>query len=454
MSEEKLLSARTEALFRRLVRRDAEPALKKLVGQYRPEDVAAVMGHMTWAEQRRLYDMLDDLDFKAEILALLPEDAVVEITREMTEEVFADLLDRMDPDDAVDVVGLLPEDVRERILAEMEEEEAVEELLGYDPETAGGLMSTSYFAMPDTASCGAAIRELQRSGDDLSHVQYLYVLDRDKRLVGVTSLRALVTRPSATPLVQIMTRNPIAVAPEVDQGEVAKYVARYDLMAIPVLDAESHLLGIVTVDDVVDVIREEAAADLLAIAGISDVPDAGPTSVVEAVRTRAGWLLATLAGGLLGSEVIKGFGDTLAQTAALAAFIPVIMGMGGNVGLQSATLTIRGLATGHVQIGGAVPFITSEVKAGVTIGVLYGLLMTLFGFVRYGSEEPLLGLAVGLSILTAMAGASLLGATIPVVLSRVGQDPAVATGPLVTTCIDLASIIVYFSVSGALLGLA
>jgi magnesium transporter len=452
VSDERALSARTEALFRRLVRREAEPALRKLMSHHRPEDVAAVMSHMTWAEQRRLYAMIEDRDYKADLLSHLTEDSIVAITQEMTEDVVADLLDRMDPDDAADVVSLLPEEVRERVLDEMDEEEAVEELLGYAADTAGGLMSSAFFSMPDVATCGAAVRELQKNSDDLSDVQYCYVVDRERRLVGVTSLRSLIVRPPATPLAQIMTRTPISVGPEVDQEEVARFVARYDLMSIPVCDAEGRILGIVTVDDVVDVIREEAAEDLLAMAGLSDAPDPGENSVIDAVRLRAGWLLATLCGGVIGSEVVNGFSETLGQVAALAGFIPVIMGMGGNVGLQSATLAIRGLATGHVQLGGAMSFITSEVKAGVTIGVLYGTILALFGSVRY-PETPLVGVAVGVSILAAMAGASLLGSGIPVALSRMGQDPAVATGPLVTTCIDLASILVYFNVARLLLGL-
>ncbi|HMV65632.1 MAG TPA: magnesium transporter [Myxococcota bacterium] len=452
MSDSRPLNARTEALFRRLVRREAEPALRKLLAMHRVEDVAAVMSHMTWSEQRRLYQLIEDRDAAAELLTLLPEDSVREITHEMTEEVVVDLIERMDPDDAVDVVGAMSDALRERVLAGLDDGHEVQELLAWAPDTAGGIMSSACFTMPDTATCGAAIRELQRVHESLTDVHYAYVVDRDRRLVGVTSLRGLVVRPPNTPLVQIMTRNPIAVRPEVDQEEVAGFFARYDLMAIPVVDGEHRILGIVTVDDVVDVIREEAEEDMYRMAGMSEPDPVGSGTLGQAVRQRAGWLLATLVGGLCGSELIASYQSTLAQVAALAGFIPLVMGMGGNVGLQSATVAVRGLATGQVDLSGAFGFVLREGRTGFALGLIYGSLLTMFGVLRF-ADIPLVGLAVGTAVLCSMTGASLLGAGIPVALSRAGADPAIATGPLVTTCIDLLGVFVYFNVARLLLGL-
>jgi magnesium transporter len=455
MSDARPLSIRTEALFRRLVRREAEPALRKLLAVHRAEDVAAVMAHMTWAEQRRLWQVIDSRDLQAEILSLLPEESVAQLTNEMTEEVVADLLDRMDPDDAVDVVGALSEGVRERVLAELDDGDGheVTELLAYAPDTAGGLMSSRVFTMPDTASCGAAVRELQRVSDELSDVQYVYVIDRERKLIGVTSLRRLVVRPPNTPLASIMTRSPIAVRADVDQEEVARIVERYDLMALPVVDADGHILGVVTVDDVVDVIRAEAAEDMLRMAGLSEVvsEEPGQLSVWVHVRTRVGWLLATIGGGLLGSEIVGSFDGVLGRMPVLAGFIPVVMGMGGNVGLQSATVAVRSLATGHVDLAGAGPFIWREVRVGGTLGLIYGGMLLAFGALRY-HDVPTVGVAVGLAALCAMTASSLLGAGVPIALHRVGQDPAVATGPLVTTCIDLVGVSLYLTLATVLLG--
>lgn len=450
------LDARTEALLRRLVRREAEPALRKVMARVRTEDLAAAMEHLTWAEQRRLYRAIDDRDRAAEILSYLSENAVRRLTQEMNEETVADLVDRLETDDAADLVAALPEDVRERVLDELDPEEKAEltEVLRYAPDTAGGIMSTDFFAVPDTATCAQAQRALQDSSDDLANVHYVHVLDRDGRFVGITSLRGLVVHAPHVPIASFMTREPITVRPGDDQEEVARVVERYDLLSIPVVADDGRLVGIVTVDDVVDVVREEAAEDLLKMAGLSEAEEPGPAPGVRAqFRQRAGWLLATIVGGLVGSEIIAGFEGTLSQVAVLAGFIPIVMGMGGNVGVQSATLAVRGLALGHVQLGGAFGYLFREVRLGLLLGVVYGTLVLVYGLLRHPSD-PRVALSVGGSIAIAMAAASLVGASIPLGLARRGVDPAVATGPLVTTFMDLLGITVYFTVATALLGLS
>jgi magnesium transporter len=448
------MSARTEALFRRLVRRDAGPTLRKLLHSYRAEDIAAVMRHMTWGEQRRLYGLIDDRDQAAEVLTMLSEDSVRQLTAELTEEHVVDLLDRMELDDATDVISVLPDDVRTRVLSELGEEEGSElaSLLEWPADTAGGLMSPEFFSMPETATCGSAIRALQKAGDDVAYVHYVYVLDHEERLVGVVSIRTLVVRPAATPLVSVMTRDPITVGPTQDQEDVARYVARYDLLSIPVVDGDRKMLGIVTVDDVVDVIREEAAEDMFLMAGLSDEQDPVHSTTLQQTRQRGGWLMATIAGGIAASEIIGGYEDTLAKVAVLAGFIPVIMGVAGNVGMQSATVSVRGLATGHVQLSGAFGFVAREVRVGLLLGLTFGALLTGYGYLRF-EETPMIGPAVGFSVFIAISGASLLGAGIPVGLSRLGIDPAIATGPIVLTLIDLVGIVVYFNVARWMLGL-
>lgn len=446
------VNARTEAILRRLVRRDAAAALRKVLSRTPPQDVAAAMEHMTWPEQRRLYDAIENMDVAAAVLSYLGDDSVREVTRDLTEDYVADLLDRMEPDDATDVVAVLPVGLRERVLAELDAEEDVAELLAWPPDSAGGIMSPEAFTMPDSATCGEAIRALQRVHDEVAAAYYLYVVDKNARLVGVVSLRALVVNPDYTPLVSIMTRDPIAVGPLDDQEEVARYVARYDLLSLPIVDEQRRVLGIVTVDDVVDVIRDEAAEDMLRMAGLTEDAMATSRSLLRQVRQRAGWLLATIGGGVLASEIIVVYEHTLAQVAVLAGFIPVIMGMGGNVGIQSATIAVRGLATGHVQVGGAVPFLIRELRIGFLLGVLFGFLLAAYGFLRFG-DEPLIGVSIGVSIGIALTSATVVGAAIPIALSRLRVDPAVATGPLVTTVVDLLGIIVYFSVARFLLDL-
>ncbi|MCB9681593.1 MAG: magnesium transporter [Alphaproteobacteria bacterium] len=446
--------SRDDAALQRLVRREAEPALRKAVAAARAEDVAAAMDHLTWLEQRRLYRAIDDPDQAAAVLAHLSDDAVRRVTAEMTEERVADLLDRLEPDDATDVMGVLADDVRARVLAGLDDDDQAElaALLAWPPDSAGGIMSTDVFTQPTSGTCGAAIRTLQRGSDELVNVHYVYVVDAGEVLVGVVSLRELVVHPPTTPLLAVMTREVIAVRPMDDQEDVARLVARYDLLAVPVVDPNGVLLGIVTVDDVLDVVRDEAVEDMYRMVGLSEVEDPSlQRPVLAAVRHRAGWLFATIVGGVVASELIRSFQGTLERQAVLAGFIPVVMGMGGNVGIQAATLAVRGLATGGVQLGGAVRFVWHEVRVGVVLGAAFGLLLGGYAALRY-DNAPYVGASVGLAVVLAVSAASLLGAGVPVFLSRLDVDPAVASGPLVTMSIDLVGIAVYLSIATALVG--
>jgi len=440
------LHARTEALLRRLVRRDAEAAIRKVLATTRPEDIAAAMEHLTWAEQRRLYRVIEDQGYAADVLGFLSDQSAVEVTRSMTEDQVVDLVNRMEPDDATDLVGLLPDALRDRVLEGLEGESAVHDLLRWPDDSAGGRMSPMVFRMPDTATCGQAIATLQQQHSELATSHYVYIVDHQQGLVGVTSLRSLLTSPPGTPLVRIMTREIITVAPTQDQEEVARFVARYDLLAIPVVDEARRILGVVTVDDVVDVIRSEAAEDMLLMAGVSEASDHG--GILQHGWRRAGWLLATIAGGVFASEIIVSYESTLEEAAVLAGFIPVIMGIGGNVGIQSATVAVRGLTSGAIQIQGALPFVWREARIGVVLGLFFALMLGLYGYVRYtASDEAFIGPAVACSSLLAIAFASVIGSSLPIVFRRLNVDPAIATGPFVTTLVDILGIAIYFNVA-------
>ncbi|MFK7929368.1 MAG: magnesium transporter [Myxococcota bacterium] len=446
------LNTRTETILRRLVRREAGPQVRKVLAKTRPEDVAAAMDHMTASERASLFRLVEDRETAASILTNLSDDALIDVVDDVSEDQLVDMLERMEMDDATDVVESLPDALRGRVLAELRgsDTDEVSILLSWPSDSAGGIMSPSFFTMSEASNCGRAIQALQDRGEDYDSVFYVYVIDPHGRLGGVVSLRQLLTHPPSTALVSIMTRDVIAVGPRQDQEEVARYVARYDLLAIPVVDEHKRVLGIVTVDDVIDVIREEAVEDMMLLAGVNDDISAQGKGVFALARNRAGWLLATIGGGVLAAELIGVWEDTLAQVAVLAGFIPVIMGMGGNVGIQSATITVRGIATGHVQLGGALSYIFREVQVGVVLGLLYGVLLGGYGVVRY-LDQPLIGVSVGLSVGLAIVIASLFGTATPVVLSRMGVDPAVATGPFVTTVVDLVGIAVYFGIATALL---
>lgn len=444
------LNQRTDALLRRLVRRDAASGVRKLLARTRPEDVSAAMEMLTWAEQRRLIGLIEDRDYAATVLAHLNDEGARQFFQNADETLVVDLLDRMEPDDATDIVEILPDQLRDRVLTKLESgdgDENVRELLEWPSDTAGGIMSPLAFKMPQVATCGEAIQSLQQQHEQLETVHYVYCVDNEERLVGVTSLRSLLTHAPDTPLVALMSREVINVGPRTDQEEVARFVARYDLLAVPVVDEKRRILGIVTVDDVLDVIEDEAAEDMMLMAGMREGPAQGPVS--QALR-RAGWLMATTVGGILMAEIIGIYKATLETVAVLAGFIPVIMGMGGNVGIQSATVAVRGLATGHIQLGGAVNFVFKEAQVGVLLGVLFALMLGGYGAARFGFE---IGGAVAISVALSIAAASAIGGAIPVLLGRAGADPAIATGPFVTTAVDILAILIYFNIARSMLGL-
>jgi magnesium transporter len=430
------LHARTEAILRRLVRRDAGAHVRKVLAKTRTEDVAAAMNHLTRAEQRRLFRLLGEREFQADLLPHLAEDTARTVVDELPSSAILELIDLMEPD-----VSSL----------ERDDDDDLTELLAWPSDSAGGIMSNVVFTQPEAASSGEAIAAMQKHHDEFESIFYLYVIDDERRLVGVVPLRQLLINPPHCGLADIMTREVIVVRPTDDQEDVARLVARYDLLAVPVVDEDRRLLGIVTIDDVVDVLREEAAEDMMRMAGVHEDLDVAGRSVFRLARQRAGWLLATSFAGVVADILTHWLGEPL-PLEVLAGFIPVVMGMGGNVGVQSATIAVRGIATGHVQIGGAWKFMFRELRVGVMLGLLYGTLVGTYALLT-GRDQPMVGVAVAISIVLATTLGSILGSSVPVALSRFGADPAVATGPFVTSTVDIVGIIVYFNVARVLLGL-
>jgi magnesium transporter len=447
---ENLVQVRVDAL-RRLTRRRATKPLKKAVEKCSSADVAEAVAHLTRPETLFLFDQLSD-DDAGDVMLLLRDHDLQFITDKVPLERLTLWLEGMEPDDQADLAARLPEGLRERLLSRLqaEEREDVEELLAWPEDSAGGIMSPVAFRVHEDTTCREAIDAFQEQAD-VEMVFYLYVENDQQQLVGVTSLRNLLINSPSTHLREFMASDVMAVNPETDQEEVAKIAARYDLLAVPVVDEAHKLLGIVTIDDVLDVIAEEAAEDMMVMAGVSEGADPYNESAIGAVRSRGKWLMVTLCAGMVMSEVINLFEGTLSENAMLAGFIPVVMGLSGNVGIQAATITVRNLATGHVKVGeGVATLLWKEFRTGILMGLGFGLLLAAWGFLRFPSWQ--VGGAVGASIGLALVAAAVLGAVIPMVLDRFGIDPAVATGPFVTTLVDLIAIAVYFTVCTQIFG--
>lgn len=445
--------ARVE-IIRRLARRGARAALHRALEKSRPEDVATAINHLAPAEQRRVFAQVDDHEAAATILASVDSADRARLAESIEFERLVEVLENMEVDDEADLIAELPEDLRARVLEAIsdDDQEQVEDILAWPEDSAGGIMQPLAFTCLDSTTCREAIAALHEQAEELELIFYLYVQNEADQLVGVASLRQLLTNAPSTPLKEIMTTDIIHVSPMTDQEEVARLVSRYDLLALPVVDETRQLMGIITVDDVVDVIREEAAEDMLLMAGVRDELDPTSTSVMGAAKQRLMWLMVTLVGGIGMAELIGVFEGALQKQAVLAGFIPVILGMGGNVGTQAATIAVRNIATGHMGSRGVPAILFRETRVGLVLGLAFAVGLGGYTLLRW-SEQPLLGVAIALSITVTVVAAAAIGTMVPITLNRLGADPAVATGPFVTTGIDAVAIVIYFGTCVAMLGL-
>ena len=438
--------------YRRLLRRNAKINLIKLIGKTHPADLAEVFRHFSEQEQVEIFSLMNENGHTADFLVELDDALVIELLKNESFDRIAAIIEKAPTNDQSGILNVLGDEKAQSIieLLNADEQEEIAEIMGYPDDSAGALMNTEVFTLHESITAGKAIKTLQdQEGAEM--VFYLYITDDDDRLVGVISLRALTTTPPSTRLKDIMIKNIHSIRPETDQEEVARIVAQYNFLAVPVLDSDSRLLGIVTVDDVVDVIREEATEDFLRMAGAGKDREILLKSSWENAKARLPWLFASWIGGVAAASLIGIFEDMLVNIVALAAFIPVILGMGGNIATQSSTIIVRGMATGRVNIGGEIKLIYKEVKVGLILGVLYGVLLGLFAKLTFTNAQENLGFVVGLSICVSMIVAATVGTIIPLFLRKLDIDPAIATGPFVTTSIDILGVLFYFIIAGSFL---
>ncbi|PIE20104.1 MAG: magnesium transporter [Proteobacteria bacterium] len=431
--------------IRRYLRRQAWSHLDKLIAKTRVEDLAAVMAAMAERDRVAIFGRLEDNADRANLICAmsppfgktvldpLPADKVVGILREMAQDDMADILADLEPELAA------------RVLEILEESDEVEDLMAYGDDTAGGIMLPEFVAIDADQTAEEALIALRESGEDVEMVYYIYAVNEHGHLVGVLSLRKLVVAPAHKRIREIMETDVISVSTETDQERVAHMVAEYDLLAIPVVDDANKLLGLVTVDDVIDVLQEEAEEDFRKMAGAGEYVPA-EASVFRHVAIRFPWLLASAAGGLIAAAVMGNYEETLEAQSFLALFLPVILGMSGNVGTQSATVTVRGIAMGHIHHGErAWATVRKEIGISISMGALYGSAIGVIAYLT--GDQPHYGPAIGLSIAAGMIIASTIGTVIPILLSRLNIDPAVATGPIVTTSVDFFGVMTYFGIA-------
>ncbi len=438
--------------IRRLLRRGATSHLKKIVNKTHAADLSILFRSLPIQDQHRLFGMIQDTEQKGVLFSELDEDTFQNLIEDMEVNDVVEVLEKMPADDVADLIGRLPDDKSSALLKKMKKEgsEEVESLLSYGDDTAGGIMVPDFIALREDVTAKEAIESLQKEHSDVEMPFYLYVVDEYDKLVGVISLRQLVVVPPHKPLKEFMATDVFSVQTDMDQEEVAKIVARYDILAVPVVDETNRLVGIVTVDDVIDIIRKEATEDILKMAGAGE-EFVETKTVLRSTRIRLPWLFASCIGGIVAFFVVGRFEHSLVKYAYLAAFIPVIMGMGGNIGTQSSTIVVRGLATGRLNVRDVWSVVFKELLIGFILGVVYGALIGTVAQMRYSVGA--LTAAVSCAVISSMSVAALVGSLVPMGFARINIDPAVATGPFVTTAIDIISVFFYFKIATTLLGI-
>lgn len=441
---------------RRLMRGGSTARALNVLRKGRPADVAQVLHELTDLDRKAVFAALSRSDTKlaAESLSELSLEEGVELLKTLEPERIAEVLQELPSDDATLFIAELPEDLRERLLDLMRIEASadVQELLSFAEGTAGRIMTPDVFALKEDLTVAEAIAAIQDASRDVELVYYLYIVDDRNHLVGVSSLRQLLLVPPTTPLKKIMSTDVISVRTDTDQEEVAQIVARYDLLGVPVVDEENKLAGIITVDDVLDVIREEATEDIYALAGVrSEDSVLGPP--LRSVRLRLPWLLVNLGTAVLAASVVHAFEATIEKVVVLAALQSIVAGMGGNAAAQTLAVIVRGLALGEVTWENGRRVLYKEVLVGIINGLANGLVAAAIVWIWFGfsSKMILIGAIIAAALIINLIIAAVAGTVIPLTFKRLNADPALASTVFVTTCTDVGGFLSFLGLATLLL---
>ena len=438
--------------MQRLLRRKASTNLTKILRKTHPADVALLMRGFGNSDQKNIFNLCPTFNHKAKVLEELDEALIESVLIDESSTNISKMFIYLDTNDQAAIISMFPEEKQKEILEKIEVEDLddVEEIMSYPDDSAGSIMTKETFTLNQNTTIKESIKKLQAVPEN-DKIFYVYVLDNKEKLVGVVSLRNLVTSKNTKKLKDIMIKDIHAATSETDQEEVAKTVAQYNYLALPVVNQQNRFLGVVTIDDVVDIVREEASEDFLQMAGVGKDREILLKSPIENAQSRAPWIFASLIGGICAAAIIGYFDHLIKEMIVLAAFIPVIIGIGGNIGTQSSTIIVRGLATGRVDVGNTSSLVIKEIIVGAILGALYGALIGFASEPITGTQIEGLGLVIGLSIGCSMTIATAVGASVPLILKKLSFDPAISTGPFVTTAIDILGVALYFMIASCIL---
>ncbi len=433
-----------------LTRNDLDAAIALIEGLRGP-DQAQVFSELDEREQAELLPRLPLAD-SADILEELDEREAARLVAALPPEAAARIVDEMDPDEAADLLGDLSPSQAEAVISQLQQPDDVLPLLIHPDDSAGGLMTSEFLALRPRMTAAEAIQALRDWKPEAETIYYLFVVDRDRKLCGVANLRGLILAEAETRVEAIMDREVIFVRQGADQEECARLISHYDLLALPVVDDDQRLLGVITVDDVVDVLEAEATEDFQRMGGAQPLEQAYlETGVLTVAKKRIGWLMLLFVTEMLTGTVMRHFEGELQAVVALSFFVPLLIGTGGNAGSQTTSTIIRALAVGDIKLRDAFRALWHELRAGF----LLGLGMAAIGYVRaltWGSS-PQLALTVSVSIFLIVIWANGLGAVLPMLAARLGIDPPIVSGPVMSTLVDATGLFLYFGIAKVLLGL-
>lgn len=437
--------------FRRIIDEKNDPEAVELLADLHPADIAELYQVLDLEEAEYLYLLLDE-EKKADVLMELDEDDRKKLLKYLpTETIARQFIDHLDTDDAVDLMRELDEDTQEEVLSHIDDIEQagdIVDLLKYDEDTAGGLMGTEMVVVNENWSMPQCLQEMRRQAEDMDEIYYVYVVDDDDRLKGVFPLKKMITSPSVSKIKHVMKKDPVSVKTDTPIEEVAQAFEKYDLVAMPVVDSIGRLVGRITVDDVMDEVREQAERDYQLASGISQDVETTDTIFTQ-TAARLPWLLIGMFGGLANSVILGNFESGFVANPAVALFIPLIGGTGGNVGIQSSAIVVQGLANGSFSVRHAWRQVLKESGVSLINASMISLLVFAYNWFRFGSTDPIT-ISVSLSLFVVVIFASIFGTVVPLLLEKIHIDPAIATGPFISISNDIIGMMIYMTITSAL----
>lgn len=435
-----------------LIEQKDSEQLKDLLAGLHPADIAELCNELDAEEARFIYLLLDN-ETAADVLIEMDEDARKEFLEILPSETIAKrFVDYMDSDDAVDIIREMDEDKQEEVLSHIEDIEQagdIVDLLKYDEDTAGGLMGTEMIVVNENWSMPKCIDEMRKQAEDMDEIYYVYVVDDDERLRGVLPLQKLITNPSVSKIKHVMKKDPISVRDSDSIEEVTETIEKYDLVALPVIDSIGRLVGRITIDDVMDEVREQHERDYQLASGISQDVETSD-NVFTQTAARLPWLLIGMIGGIGNSLILGNFEGNFAVNPKMALFIPLIGGTGGNVGIQSSAIVVQGLANNSLKEGNILPQILKESVVSLINASIISLVVFIYNFFMLGDRG--ITASVSLSLFAVVMFASIFGTLVPMTLDKLKIDPALATGPFITITNDIIGMMIYMFITSALAG--